>query len=138
MSHPQSLGCKLFNAVVFLTKSSAFVSYLLEMLEDFGQVRAKAMFGGYGIYKDDFMFAIVVDDTLYIKADNNSRELFAERGLSRFSYLKNYQECFMSYYRAPDEAIDSLELLSYWADIGYQAAMRAYRPTLKSRKKATY
>lgn len=89
------------------------------------------MFGGHGIYKNEVMFAIVVNDALYIKADNISRELFEERSLSRFSYIKNSKACFMSYYQAPDEAIDSLELLNYWADIGYQAAMRAYRPNLK-------
>jgi len=30
-----------------MAKNDDFVSYLLEMLQGFGQVRAKAMFGGY-------------------------------------------------------------------------------------------
>jgi len=108
-----------------VAKNNEFVSYLLEMLQEFGQVRAKAMFGGFGIYRNEFIFAIVVDDTLYIKADDNNQELFNKKGLPRFSYLKNGKECFMSYYRVPDEAVDDVDVLNYWAQIGYQAALRA-------------
>ena len=110
-----------------MAKNDEFVSYLLELLQEFGQVRAKTMFGGYGIYHNEFIFAIVVDGTLYIKADDKSKELFDEKGLPRFSYLKKGKECFMSYYRVPDEAIDDVDALNYWARIGYQAALRANR-----------
>ena len=44
-----------------MAKNNEFVSYLLEMLQEFGQVRAKAMFGGFGIYRNEFIFAIVVE-----------------------------------------------------------------------------
>lgn len=108
------------------------------MLEDFGPVRAKAMFGGYGIYKNEVMFPIVVDDTLYIKADNNSRELFDKISLSRFSYIKNNKACFMSYYRIPDEVIDRMELLNYWADSVIKRRCVFTGPTLKTRKKAAH
>lgn len=110
-----------------MAKNDDFVSYLLEMLQGFGQVRAKAMFGGYGIYHNELVFAIVVDSTLYIKADDKNRELFNEKSLPRFSYIKKGKECFMSYYMVPDEAIDDVGVLNYWARIGYQAALRANR-----------
>ena len=106
-------------------KQDEFVSYLLDMLQGFGEVRARAMFGGYGIYHNELIFAIVVDNILYIKADDKNQHLFIEKGLPRFSYLKKGKECFMSYYRVPDEALDNEDILHYWATIGYQAALRA-------------
>ncbi len=33
-----------------MEKKDDFVEYLLEMLQGFGELRAKAMFGGYGIF----------------------------------------------------------------------------------------
>jgi len=110
-----------------MAKEDAFVSYLLDMLQEFGPVNAKAMFGGYGIYRDEIIFAIVVDSTLYLKADDKNRTLYEEKGLTRFSYMKNGKECFMSYYMAPEEAIENKDELYYWVRKGYKAAMRAKR-----------
>jgi len=53
-----------------MASKSEFVKYLLELLEPFENVTSKSMFGGYGIFKDGLMFALVADDTLYIKTDD--------------------------------------------------------------------
>jgi DNA transformation protein len=45
---------------------SEFVEYLLELLEPFGGVKVRAMFGGFGIFRRDLMFGLVADDTLYL------------------------------------------------------------------------
>ena len=34
----------------------------MELLAPFGNVRAKRMFGGYGIFKDELMFGLVADE----------------------------------------------------------------------------
>ncbi len=108
-----------------MTETSSFVTYVLEILDDFGTVRARAMFGGHGIYRDGLIFAIVVDDTLYIKADDRSRHLFEEQGLARFSYKRSGKDCFMSYYMPPEEALEDRDELYYWAVKGYEAALRS-------------
>ncbi len=115
-----------------MAKQSEFVRYLLDMLQGFGAVRARAMFGGYGIYRDEVMFAIVADDELYVKVDDHSRECFESEGLYRFCYSKNGKTVYMSYYTVPDGAIDNRETLHEWAERGYQAALRA-RKKLKKR-----
>jgi len=86
-----------------MAKRDSFVSYILDTLQDFGLVKAKRMFGGYGIYRGEIIFAIVVDGVLYIKADNENRTLFEKNGLYQFSYMKKGKECFMSYYAVPEE-----------------------------------
>ena len=44
------------------------------------------MFGGHGIYDGATMFAIIVDDSLYFKADELTRPAFTAQGLRPFSY----------------------------------------------------
>ena len=60
---------------------SDFVGYLMELLAPFGNVRATRMFGGHGIFKDELMFGLVADETLYLKADNENRANFEARAL---------------------------------------------------------
>ncbi len=38
-----------------------FVDYLLDLMRTIGPVSARPMFGGYGIFLDGLMFALVVD-----------------------------------------------------------------------------
>ena len=48
-----------------MARSDEFVRHVLDLMAPLGAVRARAMFGGYGVYQRDTFFAIVVDDTLY-------------------------------------------------------------------------
>ena len=61
-----------------------FVEYTLELLADLGAVRARSMFGGYGLYLDDLMFGIIADDVVYFKVDDTNRDIFLSAGLEPF------------------------------------------------------
>ena len=105
--------------------SPEFVSYLMELLAPFGNVRAKRMFGGYGIFKEELMFALVADETLYLKADDENRADFEERDLERFVYYKKGKPMYMSYYQVPEEALDNSGDMLVWAEKAYAAAIRS-------------
>jgi len=90
-----------------------------------GHVQAKAMFGGYGIYKDNLMFALVADNTLYLKVDDDNKDDFVSRQLSPFTYSKKGKAFSMSYYLAPEETIDDSAELCQWAEKSLAAAVRA-------------
>jgi DNA transformation protein len=45
---------------------SQFVEFLIDQLQPLGGVSARAMFGGWGVYLDGRMFALVAEDTLYV------------------------------------------------------------------------
>ncbi|MDP9069004.1 MAG: TfoX/Sxy family protein [Actinomycetota bacterium] len=49
-----------------MTTASESVEYLLDQLND-PAITARAMFGGHGIYRDGRMFALVYNDTIYMK-----------------------------------------------------------------------
>jgi len=110
-----------------MVPKSEFVEYLLELLEPFGPVKAKAMFGGFGIYRHDLMFGLVAKDTLYLKVDENTRSEFESKGLGPFVYKMKGKEFSMSYYQAPDESLENSEEMAHWAEKAYDAAVRASR-----------
>lgn len=118
-----------------MAKQSEFVAYLLELLSFYGPVTAKSMFGGYGIYRGDLMFGLVADDVLYLKVDTENRAEFEAEDLEPFVYVKNDKPMKMSYYQLPEEALENPEALSRWADLGYQAALRAAASKKRKKKK---
>jgi DNA transformation protein len=101
-----------------------FVEYVREVCAPLGAVRARRMFGGYGIYHDERMFALVVADVLYLKADAHTAVRFEQRGLSRFEYVRQGRVVRLSYYSAPEEIFDDPDAALHWARLACSAARR--------------
>ncbi|HEY4481284.1 MAG TPA: TfoX/Sxy family protein [Candidatus Brocadiaceae bacterium] len=114
---------------------SEYVEYLKEVFELFGPITVRKMFGGYGIYYDGLMFALVSDDMLYLKVDEENSGYFKKAGLSQFEYDKNGKTVKMSYYQAPDEIMEDREQAAVWARRSYEAALRAQSSKSKPKKK---
>jgi len=110
---------------------SEFVGNLEDVFALFGAIEAKRMFGGYGVYHDGLMFALVAHDVLYLKADETSAGAFVELGLPQFEYGKSGKITRMSYYAAPEEIFDNPEQAKKWANRAYEAALRARKPMKK-------
>jgi DNA transformation protein len=53
--------------------SDGFLALLQDQLSDLGTVTARRMFSGAGVYIDGVIFALVIDDVLYLKTDEESR-----------------------------------------------------------------
>ena len=49
--------------------SREFADHLRDLFGALGPVETRRMFGGAGVYLGDAMIALVIDDTLYMKAD---------------------------------------------------------------------
>ena len=112
-----------------------FVDYLNEVFEQLGEIRARKMFGGYGIYHEGVMFGLVADDTLYLKADGSTAEYFESRGLGQFEYDKGGKIVKMSYYLAPEEIYDDPDEAVIWAKRAYEVAFRAKAGVKRKSKK---
>ena len=110
---------------------SDYVEYLKEVFHEFGPIQPRRMFGGYGIFYKELMFALVADDTLYLKADETISPYFTERELEQFSYEKQGKAFKMSYYMAPEDIFDDPEEAKIWADRSYAAAVRTKKPKKK-------
>jgi DNA transformation protein and related proteins len=114
---------------------SEYVEFLHEVFERFGPITARKMFGGYGLYHNGLMFALVADDTLYMKADAEIVGFFEKAGSGPFEYDKNGKVMKMSYYLAPDEIMENHEQAAVWARRSYEAALRSHAAKNKSKTK---
>jgi DNA transformation protein len=101
------------------------LQHCLELLAPLGSLRSRRMFGGWGIYADDIFIAIIAFDQLYLKADDQTQSRFEAAGCPPFRYERQRQVTVMSYYRAPEEAMESPALMQPWAQLALAAALRA-------------
>ncbi len=115
---------------------SGFVSHCLELLSPLGRTSSRRMFGGHALYIDGLCMALIIQDTLYLKADDTSRALFERAGCKPFTYTAKNQEIHsLGYYTAPDEAMESPAEMTPWARRGLAAAVAA-RAKAPPKKKA--
>jgi DNA transformation protein and related proteins len=81
------------------------------------------MFRGAGIYADGVMFAILVDDTLYLKADDASAHAFAAEDKKPFTYRPSGRApVAMSYWEVPERLLDDPEEPATWAQEAHRIA----------------
>ena len=66
--------------------SEHYIAFVQDLLAGFAPLRIKRMFGGAGIYSGDLFFAILVEDTLYLKVDDGNRAAYQDRGIQPFVY----------------------------------------------------
>jgi DNA transformation protein and related proteins len=107
-------------------RSDPFVEECLELLRVVGPVRARAMFGGHGIYSGDRMFALIADGRLYLKVDDRSRDAFERVGSTPFQWqAKDGKRITMSYWELPAEGWEDPDETRRWASLALHAAERA-------------
>ncbi|MCZ6818564.1 MAG: TfoX/Sxy family protein [Calditrichaeota bacterium] len=123
-SRAQRAGCKSFRDDG-MTAKNEFVEHLLELLASFGEVHARRMFGGHGIYREELMFGLVANNTLYLKTDQMNRPEFEALGLDCFEYQKKDKKVKIAYYEAPPECLENAGEMLRWAESAYGAALRA-------------
>ncbi len=108
---------------------SEFSAFIIDQLTLFAPISVRQMFGAECLFRHGVMFAIIDDDTLYVKADDESRPWFLEAGCDRFYYWTRRagikKQVALSYYQVPSSALDDSDVLCYWVGLGIQSAQRA-------------
>lgn len=98
-----------------MSVSPSFRGFVLEQLARVvPAVRARAMFGGVGIYSGDRFFALLDDDVLYFKVDDTNRGDFEARGMGPFRPAGPDGEV-MQYYEVPADVLEDADALRPWA-----------------------
>src|SRR5690242_6172658 len=67
-----------------LAVSDGFRDFVLEQLRGLRGVTVRRMFGGAGLYKDGLIFAILDDDQVFFKVDDESRPQYQKAGSRGF------------------------------------------------------
>ncbi len=103
--------------------SHEFRDYVLGQLEGCGDVRAKAMFGGTGIYVDEVFCAIVTGSSrFFLRVDDSNRPDFEARGMEPF---KGRGTSLMPYFEVPPEVLEDPTELTHWLAKARTAAQSA-------------
>jgi DNA transformation protein len=109
-----------------LAVSENFRRFVLNQLEELGDVEPKSMFGGVGLYCDGLFFAIVAGDVLYLKADEGTRGKFEAAGSPPFDPYPG-RAGKMQYYAVPVSVLESTADLAQWARAAVAVARRQAR-----------
>ena len=99
--------------------------WVLEQLRYTGPVTARSMFGGVGLYLDGLFFALIGEDTLYLKVDDSNRPDFEAAGMEPFRPYGD--ERAMGYHEVPAEVLEDPHRLREWAEKALAVARNAKR-----------
>ena len=103
--------------------------HLRELFAAFRPVTVRRLFGGAGIFADGVMFALVSDETIYLKAGENNEADFEREDLPPFRYqTKGGKRAVMSYRKMPERLYDDPDELAQWARKALQAAQQKAAP----------
>jgi DNA transformation protein and related proteins len=106
--------------------SDAFKSLVLDHLETLGDVTARSMFGGVGLYHCGVFFGILARDALFMKVDEGNRADYERAGGKAFKPYAD-RASTMQYYEVPLEVLESPLDLAAWARKAIAAAERSAR-----------
>ncbi len=100
--------------------------FLEELFAPVGRVELRRMFGGLGAFAGGLMFAIILDDIIYLKSDAETRAGFEAEGCAPFTYpRKDGRAVSLSYWRIPERLIDEPDDFVAWSRAAIQVARRA-------------
>jgi DNA transformation protein len=108
-------------------RDSEFIVHLVDLLRRWAPVSARRMFGGHGLFRGGIMFALVSDETLYLKTDAGNRPDFEAAGMPPFRYLRAGKSVALSFHEVPPDLLEAGDALAPWAEQAYAAALRAGR-----------
>ncbi|CAM2951893.1 TfoX/Sxy family DNA transformation protein [Vibrio ordalii] len=94
----------------------------MRLFEQLGRVKSRSMFGGFGIFVDDTMFALVVNDKLHIRADDLSTSRFKEQGYEPYIYKKRGFPVVTKYFALPDNCWQNPSLILRDAAVALEIA----------------
>jgi DNA transformation protein len=120
-----------------MASNNELVAHCLELLAPLGAPRARRMFGGHGLYVDELFIALIAFDRLYLKADAQTQACFEAAGCQPFVYDGKGRAVTMSYYTAPDDALESPAYMQPWGRLALEAALRAKaakKPSSRARR----
>ena len=119
-----------------MARDTSFKDYILgDVLAFLGNLRAKAMFGGYGIYWHENFVALIAAGELFTKANPELKAKYCARGCHPFSYAKKDGSLAeMNYMSVPEEVMEDQELLRERFRESLDLALQQVQPVARKSK----
>lgn len=61
-----------------MASTQKFVDYIIDQIDNAGEITAKKMFGEYGLYSGGKLFGLICDNKLFIKPTNSGRDFIGQ------------------------------------------------------------
>jgi DNA transformation protein len=102
-----------------------FHEFVMELFAQMGPVTIRRMFGGAGVFRDGLMFALIVDDVIYLKADAPLRADLEAEGCVPFVWVRpsDGKQVDLGYVSLPTGAMDEPDLASEWGQKAFAVAL---------------
>lgn len=110
-----------------------YLEYVLDQLKTVGEVTYRKMFGGIGLYLMGKFFALIADDVLYFKVDDENRADYEAESMEPFKPFDD-KPMTMQYYEVPIDILENRDNLKPWANKAYAAAVRKANASKKRKK----
>ncbi|HXH86671.1 MAG TPA: TfoX/Sxy family protein [Nitrospira sp.] len=94
-------------------KDDGFKDFVLDQLTDLRGLTCRAMFGGYGLYRNGTFFGMIHRARLFFKTNQTTARRYRDRGMKPFK--PNSKQTLKNYYEVPVEVVESAEDLAAWA-----------------------
>jgi DNA transformation protein len=107
-----------------LASSESFEAFVLDQLATIGDVLARKMFGGVGLYSNGVFFGIIANDVLYLKVDDQTKGRYVAAKSMPFKPYAD-RPGTMRYYAVPVDVLESVPELTRWAKEAITVAERA-------------
>ena len=114
----------LFGAICQFLRvpEDSYKTFVLDQLSALPELRAKAMFGAYGLYSGEHFFGILDEGRLFFKTDALTETNYTARSMEAFTYTMRGKVMKMAYHEVPPDILEnSLELVE-WARRAIQLA----------------
>ncbi len=113
---------------------SEFIDHLIhDLLASVPNVTARAMFGGHGIYKSGKIFGIIINDQLYLKADDALAKVYTAAGAHPFTYQREGKTYSMKYFCVPEAILENNITLLEWTKMSCALETSPKKKTAKKR-----
>jgi DNA transformation protein len=120
-----------------MVASDSFADVLREQLAPLGRVTLRRMFGKTGVFCEGLMLAMVRDDVLYFRVDDDNRVLFKEaEAFPPLNYEKGGGSIDLAFWRAPERLFDEPDEFLVWARAALGAARRVAAKRVKPKRKS--
>jgi DNA transformation protein len=104
---------------------SSLATYVTEQLAFLGRISNRAIFGGVGIFIEERLLGIVINECLYLHTDKSNIEDYLARGMEQFKPYPNAFDLTTDHHRVPAEIVEDPQQLKAWGERSLIAAIEA-------------
>ncbi len=90
-----------------MAADKGFLEHVITLLSPLSSISSRSMFGGYGIFSEGNMFALISGSTLFFKVNDSN--------IANYKRVGSRQYKPMPYYEVPADVFEDTAKLLVWA-----------------------